>query len=661
MVCIHSSCFDVQIEQIISFWLPVTDNSPTTLKRLQRRVHLLEAENTRLLNMLNLDKEVTPLLSTESNLQLILDHMPSMIGYWGRDLRNRFGNRAYLEWFGVDPVSMPGMHIRDVIGEEPYRLNFPYIEAVLRGESQQFERVFPSPDGKKLRHSLTNYIPDIDSGQVRGFYALATDITAIKEAEEALRISETRYRKVVEDQTEVISRFLPDGTFVFVNDIFCRVFGKTTQELIGHRWHPAAHPDDVAMIEAKLCEMTPDNPVVIIENRVFVANGELRWMQFINRGFFDADGMLKETQSVGRDITKLKEAELKLRESEETLQRAQAVARIGSFVTDGNPEVFRHTKETARLFDLDEHGTVFSEWFSRVHPEDQGQVESAWRAALQGAPYDDTYRIVVQGQIRWIRAQADLEFDHLGQLTKAVGTVQDISDLKQIESALRESDERLELALAGSGLVLWDWKIAEHKVTVGKRWIELLGFSDEELGNDEEDWMNLINPKDLERFTQKLSAHLNGETANFESRLQLRHKDGHWVTVEARGKVNLRGKDNTPLRMVGTILDITQRKRLNEEGIDLLKRIETLIRESTSHSPKKIEKGKNSIESLTKRQLQIIGMIAAGMTSAEIGKSLHLSTATVITHRRNLMAKLNLHSTAEVTRYAVHHGLLVSE
>lgn len=109
--------------------------------------------------------------------------------------------------------------------------------------------------------------------------------------------------------------------------------------------------------------------------------------------------------------------------------------------------------------------------------------------------------------------------------------------------------------------------------------------------------------------------------------------------------------------MVGTILDITQRKRLNDEGMNLLKQIEALIRESSSRSPVQAD-GDKSAETLTKRQRQILGMIAMGMTSADIGKQLHLATPTVISHRRNLMAKLNLHSTAEVTRFAIDHDLL---
>ncbi|NJA04773.1 PAS domain-containing protein [Methylococcaceae bacterium WWC4] len=268
-------------------------------------------------------------------------------------------------------------------------------------------------------------------------------------------IPENRFRTVVEDQTETITRFLPDGTFTFVNEVFCRVFGKTPRQVIGQRWHPIPHPDDIAMIEAQLLEITISEPVVTVENRVFVANGEIRWMQFVNRGIFDANGILKETQSVGRDITQLKQTEFSLRQSEETLNRAQAVARIGSFALDGDSETFSITQETARLFDLDNTAVAtFPEWFSRVHPDDQGKVETAWRAALQGEPYDKTYRIAVQGQIRWIRALAELKFDAQGQLLKAVGTVQDVSDLKLIESNLRESDERLELALFGSELVL---------------------------------------------------------------------------------------------------------------------------------------------------------------------------------------------------------------
>ena len=119
----------------------------------------------------------------EDDLRNVLDNMPAMIGYWDSNFRNRFGNKAYIEWFGIDPADMPGKHIRDVIGEERYVLNLPYMEAALRGELQVFERAIPTPDGSGVRHSQASYIPDVHDGTVRGFYVLVTDITKVKEAE----------------------------------------------------------------------------------------------------------------------------------------------------------------------------------------------------------------------------------------------------------------------------------------------------------------------------------------------------------------------------------------------------------------------------------------------------------------------------------------------
>lgn len=241
----------------------------------------------------------------------ILNNLPALIGYWDRDLRNCFGNSAYLEWFGIDPDRMRGRHLREVIGEERFVLNLPYVEGVLAGRPQTFERMIPSPDGQVIRHALANYIPDEVDGVVVGFYVLVTDITPAITLRAALEASEQRYREIVEDQTEVICRFSPEGHFLFVNEVYCRLFGKKEAELLGRKWTPVCHPEDVPFVEEKLAALSESHPVVLVENRVQVADGSLRWMQFVNRGFY-RNGMLTEIQAVGRDITDRKLAELAL-------------------------------------------------------------------------------------------------------------------------------------------------------------------------------------------------------------------------------------------------------------------------------------------------------------------------------------------------------------
>jgi PAS domain S-box-containing protein len=140
------------------------------------------------------------------------------------------------------------------------------------------------------------------------------DISLAVQQEMALKASELRYRTVVQDQTELIARFKADGTAVFANEAFARFFGKSVTEMLGHSWHPVAHADDVPHVEERLKKLAPDNPVVVIENRVYSGSGELRWMQFVNHGIFESSGALQEFQTVGRDITALKELQ-------ETLQR----------------------------------------------------------------------------------------------------------------------------------------------------------------------------------------------------------------------------------------------------------------------------------------------------------------------------------------------------
>jgi len=253
--------------------------------------------------------QIADSMLSSSVIQKVLDYLPSMVGYWDKDLKNRFVNKAYELWFGVDVSQIVGKYIWELLGDELYRLNLPYIHGALNGEFQEFERIIPNADGSRSRHSLAHYIPDIRDGKVHGFFVLVTDISAIKEAEAVLRQSEERFRSVVQDQTEVISRLRADGTYIFVNDVYCRFFGKTEEEMIGSTWTPVVYPEDVQRVIAELSTMSQANPMVMIENRVLSASGQVHWMQFSNRGIFDEHGQLTEIQSVGRDISDRKRAE----------------------------------------------------------------------------------------------------------------------------------------------------------------------------------------------------------------------------------------------------------------------------------------------------------------------------------------------------------------
>ena len=113
--------------------------------------------------------------------QKIMDNFPSMIGYWDKDLRNKFSNAAYQDFFQLKADEIYGKHISEVIGIDNYEKNRGYIEAVLRGQEQYFERELTKNGQTRFTQAI--YIPDIENEVVLGFYVLVNDVTQIKKIE----------------------------------------------------------------------------------------------------------------------------------------------------------------------------------------------------------------------------------------------------------------------------------------------------------------------------------------------------------------------------------------------------------------------------------------------------------------------------------------------
>ena len=145
--------------------------------------------------------------------------------------------------------------------------------------------------------------------------------TQVAERTEALRQSEKRYRAILEDQTELIIRFRPDGTLTFVNVAFCRYFGLKREEVIGSCYEPVVFEADREYVAQQVNSINRENPVLTIENRVVTAGG-VRWTQWINRALFDEQGRIVEFQGVGRDISDKKQAEIALQQAKEAAEAA---------------------------------------------------------------------------------------------------------------------------------------------------------------------------------------------------------------------------------------------------------------------------------------------------------------------------------------------------
>jgi PAS domain S-box-containing protein len=143
------------------------------------------------------------------------------------------------------------------------------------------------------------------------------DTTLNKWLLDKLAESENRYRAIVENQTEFICWFAPNGTLTFVNDAYCCYFGLDRKDCIGKRHTVVLPPEDDRQMRTHLKALTLDNPVAYIVHRIIMPSGEVPWQRWNDRAIFDESGTVEEYQSVGRDITDTIKAEQALRESEE--------------------------------------------------------------------------------------------------------------------------------------------------------------------------------------------------------------------------------------------------------------------------------------------------------------------------------------------------------
>ncbi|MBD0313522.1 MAG: PAS domain-containing protein, partial [Microcoleus sp. T3-bin5] len=242
-----------------------------------------------------------------------------------------------------------------------------------------------------------------------------------KNAENALRQSEARYRAIVEDQSELICRYLPDGKITFVNQAYCRYFGVQPEDLLGNSFMPLIPEADREIFQDQYTSVSPDKPIFTGEHRVILPSGEIGWQQWIDRAIFDESGQIVEYQAQGRDVTQLKQAEIALLELNAELERrvqqrtqwyelAVSAGKVG--VWDWNletDEIYIAPSLKALLGYQDaEIPNRMENWASHVHPDDRVAVWEAVKAYLEGVTeiYEVEHRMLRKdGSTCWILAR----------------------------------------------------------------------------------------------------------------------------------------------------------------------------------------------------------------------------------------------------------------
>lgn len=270
---------------------------------------------------------------------------------------------------------------------------------------------------------------------------------------------EATYRAIVETQTELICRFLPDGTLTFVNHAYCRHFGASANELIGRNFLHLLPQGEELLVQhylEQLSTLTPANPVVTQEHRVKTSEGEIRWQQWSNRAIFGADGQLLALQAVGRDITERKQLEIELSRLNERFELAAAAVNCLIYDWDLERGTVERTQGLTSLvgYTPEEAGTAANWWSEQIYPPDLQQIEAPFQASLATASrYCYQYRVRhKQGHYIWVEDQGHVMRNAAGEPIRIVGSTTDITNRKEVEETLQLQARVLESM--GEGVVM---------------------------------------------------------------------------------------------------------------------------------------------------------------------------------------------------------------
>jgi PAS domain S-box-containing protein len=267
----------------------------------------------------------------------------------------------------------------------------------------------------------------------------------------------------------------------------------------------------------------------------------------------------------GRNITDRKHAEEALQERERDLNRAQTVAQMGSWRLDVRRNRLSWSDETHRIFGIPvETPMTYETFLSSVHTEEREYIDQKWQAALRGEPYDDVeHRIIVGDKVKWVRERAELELDEDGELKGGFGTVQDITERKRAEVALKESEEKFRILSEFA----YDWEYWRGPDTrfiyMSPSCLRFTGYTSAEFIDDPGLYLKVIHPDDRDRVEAHMREDMHHqERVEFEFRIIRRDGQERWISHACRPVLD---EDGNFLGRRTSNRDITERKRMEDE------------------------------------------------------------------------------------------------
>jgi PAS domain S-box-containing protein len=432
------------------------------LRNTQLHLEQLVAERTTELVLTNeiLQTEIADRKQAEQEreaswhlLRLVIDNVPALVSYVDKRQHYRFVNRRYEQVYGISQSEFVDKHVQEMLGPEGYAAAEQHIAAVLAGDGVSYEEAFHYPDIGQ-RWMRIEYVPDRDhAGIVQGFIGFVSDITERKQLEKALEESEEKFKTLVTNTEEIVYMIAIDGTFLLSEGKGLSKIGLKPGEVVGKSVFEL-YKDYPDMLDAM--RNTFNGETVSIE-----VNVDGNYFRNWYTPHINPEGEIIGLLGLSVNITERKRAEEVLkaelayhREDLSVLVQRQSLAvKISSFGIwdwDIKENSMTWDNKLFEIYGIEKKSPMpYEDWVHLIHPDDLPDVEAIIRTVIEtkSEVFLDFRIFRPDGELRYINSAGTVVLNDAGEVVKVIGINQDITERKQAEDTLQES-ERLMRTIA---------------------------------------------------------------------------------------------------------------------------------------------------------------------------------------------------------------------
>lgn len=499
------------------------------------------------------DEKTRELKESESRLNELFENLRSGVAIYRP---SPDGREFIISAFNQAAERIDNVHREDLIGKNveeafPGVREFGLLDVLNRVRESGVAEHFPVSfyqDGR-ISGWRENYVTRLPNGEV---VAIFEDVTEAKQAEQALKQSKDQLAAILNSTTESIFQVDVNGIILATNEVGAHRFDKEPQDMVGKCSFDFFPPEVAASRRNTLAEVFRTGKGKYTE--------DTRNDRHFSMNYYPISGKDGKTESVvvyAADITERRNNQMRM-ERLLVEQKALLENDLIGIVTVKDRTIRWANPAFEKMLGYGP-GELAGVSTRQNYPSEEEYLAfglAAYPVLFSGKIYRSQVRHVRKdGHPIWVDVSGSMLDRETGE---SLWGFIDITDRKNAE-------ERLSLSLRGADLAMTDWHIPSDTLIFGEGWMSLLGYQTDELRSQSSRLAELIRPEDVPLARDALVRHLKGETPYFETEVRMRHKDGHWAWVLARGMAVERTAEGRAIRVAGTAMDISKRKKAESE------------------------------------------------------------------------------------------------